>query len=579
MAEGTLRLLAIDDNPANLDIIRVVVGDAFPTANLTITATGQAGVEAAYVTDPDVIILDAVMPGHDMLGVCRRLKADETLHHIPVIILTNPAGERQTRVDALEAGADVFLSIPLEPVELIAQIKAMIRIKASVVMQRSEKAELTSLVLARTLAIEKELEERRQTERELQKANIKLKQTQAATLNLLEDLSHEMEVRKQFENELVSAKDKAEESDRLKSAFLANMSHEIRTPMNGIIGFSGLLTEPDVDAEERGRFVKIINDNCQQLLHIVSDIIDISKIEAGLLDIESVDFCLNDLMDSLLENYRPKAIEKGLKMTLFKELVCNDCNIYGDPSKTRQILDNLLTNALKFTSKGEISFGYKLQDDKLQFFVADTGIGIAPEHEEAVFNRFWQVEKGLARQYGGTGLGLSISRAYVRKMGGEIRFESVPGKGSLFMFDLPYRKSGHIMSHTVSGTPLPANFNGKIILVVEDEGYNFEFLQIILTRFNLKILHAWNGEEAIQIFMENREIDLVLMDFKLPDIPGQEVTQRILGIRPDVPVIATTAYAMAGDREKALLAGCVDYLSKPIHVEGMVGMLKRHLPN
>ncbi len=577
MKDGKLHLLAIDDNPDNLVTLRALISDAFPSAILETSLTGIQGIQKAIAGDPDMIFLDVLMPGIDGLDICRMIKSDDRISHIPVIILTALGSNRQTRIDALEAGADAFLPKPPDPVELTAQVRAMARLKAAGDMQRDENDQLVSLVRTRTIAIEKELEERRKTELELQKANLRLKETQAATLNLLEDLSYEMEIRKSYAAELVRAKERAEESDRLKSAFLANMSHEIRTPMNGIIGFSGFLAEPDLNAAERDRFLKIINDNCQQLLHIVSDIIDISKIEAGVVDLESVDFCLNELMDNLYQNYHPRAAAKGLSLSLYKDLECDDCSIANDQSKLRQVLDNLLTNALKFTDRGEIKFGYHLVNSRLQFFVADTGIGIDPANHEAVFNRFWQVETGLARQYGGTGLGLSISRAFIREMGGVIRCDSVPGKGSQFNFDLPYVHSVHKQNTPAPGSCGPEGIGGKTILVVEDEEYNFEFLRIILLKYHLKTLHAWNGEEAIKIFSGNREIDLVLMDFKLPDIPGQEVTRRLLELRRGVPVIATTAYAMTGDREKAVNAGCIDYLQKPIRVEELVGLLNKYL--
>lgn len=708
MPENTLRLLAIDDNTDNLITIRALITEAFPSAKLFTSTSGVQGIELAISEDPHVILLDVVMPGMDGLAVCRQLKSDERSRHIPIIILTALKSDRQIRLEALEAGAEVFLAKPIDAVELIAQVKAMIKIKDAVIAQRIENEQLTSLVNERTLAIEKELAERRQTEKELQEANLKLKQTQAATLNLLEDLKLEMSARekseqalknseekhryisttisdmafscklddkgnyfidwltgaaekltgytieeifekkcwrflvleediplfetkvtgvmrgssgraelrirkkdgsvswiesyvecvaedsadynfmlyggivdiserKRYESEILSARDKAEESDRLKSAFLANMSHEIRTPMNGIIGFSSLLNEPDLDDTERNRFVKIINDNCQQLLHIISDIIDISKIEAGLIDIETVDFNLNDMMDSLLENYLPKASRKGLSMSLHKDLLCDECIVGGDPSKTRQVLENLLTNALKFTSQGEINFGYRLVNDQLELFVEDTGIGISPEHQVAVFDRFWQVEAGLARQYGGTGLGLSISKAFIRKLGGDIYLESMPGKGSRFLVILPYHPKSQKISILTDKPDRPGQIIGKTILVVEDEADNFEFLQVILHKLKLRVLHAWNGAEALHIFKEHPEIDLILMDFKLPDIPGQEVTRTILKLRKDMPVIATTAYAMSGDREKAILAGCIDYIAKPIRMEEIVGMLHQYL--
>ncbi len=577
MADSTLRILAIDDNPDNLVTLKAIIGHALPNTIITTATRGEEGISLAISEDPDVILLDIFMPGMDGMEVCRRLKGDLGPKHIPIIMITAQNTDQTLRFKALEAGADGFLTKPIDDVDLVAMIRLMVKIREVWAIERREKQHLTDLVLERTSEIEKELAERRKAEVELQKVNFQLKQTQAATLNLLEDLRTEIAARKHSEMELVVAKEKAEESDRLKSAFLANMSHEIRTPMNGIVGFSGLLDDPDLDAGERTRFVKIINDNCQQLLHIVSDIIDISKIEAGVIELEPVVYCLNDLFDSLYENYQPKAQSKGLQLTISKGLVCDQCSISGDSSKIRQILENLITNALKFTSAGDIRFGYELNDNRLHFFVEDTGIGISADHIESIFSRFWQVETGLARLYGGTGLGLSICKAFISKMGGTIRVESVKGRGSRFLFDIPYIPLGEKQQRPVGDQQTNSGFSGKTILVVEDEVYNFEFLEIILCRMGLAYHHAWNGAEALQLFADHPETDLVLMDFKLPDIPGQEVTARMLEMRADIPVIATTAYAMSGDREKAIKAGCADYLAKPIRMEEFMGMLNRYL--
>ncbi|MEI7491093.1 MAG: response regulator [Bacteroidota bacterium] len=576
MKDKELKILAIDDNQDNLTTLKAVIADAIPGTKVITALEGNSGISLALSENPDVILLDIVMPVIDGLAVCQRLKQDSRISHIPVIMLTALKTDRKTRIKALEAGAESFLAKPLDEVELIAQVKAMAKIKKSADFQRMEKSQLTALVAERTHEIEKELEERRKAEDELQKANDRLKQTQLATLTLIEDLRKEINSREKTESELVIAKNNAEESDRLKSAFLANMSHEIRTPMNGIIGFSELLKEPDLGLAERDRYITIINDNCQQLLHIISDIIDISKVEAGLVEPDNVEFSLNELIDSLAGNYQPKASTKGLKLTLHKE---SDSvgNITGDQTKLRQILENLLTNAIKFTQKGLVDFGYKLKGNNLEFYVKDTGIGISYEHRKSIFDRFYQVESGLARKYGGTGLGLSISNAFVKKLGGEIQVESIPGQGSCFRFSLPYVPAGKMEEITTPATKDVFNITGKTILIVEDEPDNFDLLNIILGRLKINILHAWNGKEAMQIFTEHAEIDLVLMDFKLPDKPGQEITGEMLNLRSDVPVIATTAYAMSGDKEKAIRAGCKSYLSKPIRSDELMAALKAFL--
>ena len=577
MNSKELKILAIDDNQDNLTSLKAVIADAIPGTKVVTALDGYSGIALALSEKPDVILLDIVMPVFDGLSVCRKLKEDEDINHIPVIMLTALKTDHETRIIALEAGAEAFLAKPLDAVELIAQVKAMAKIKESADRQRTEKFRLAALVSERTLTIEKELAERRKAEDELKKANQKLSQTQLATLNLLDDLRKEMTAHEKSEKELIIAKNKAEESDRLKSAFLANMSHEIRTPMNGIIGFSELLKDNDLGTEEHDRYVRIINDNCQQLLHIISDLIDISKIEAGLIESEPGEFCLDSLMDSLAENYISKTADKGLQLNLHKDFQLNDSYIISDQSKLRQVIENLLTNAIKFTHSGMIDFGYKLRDNKLEFYVKDSGIGISEDHRNAIFDRFWQVETGLARQYGGTGLGLSISNAFVKKMGGEFCVESKTGLGSRFSFSLPYVPSDNSPSKRISPVKDSIDFEGKTILIVEDEPDNYDLLRIVLSRLRLNVLHAWDGNEAMQIFNHHPKIDLVLMDFKLPDIPGQEITQLMLKQRTSLPVVATTAYAMSGDRERAFEAGCVGYLAKPIHIDELMETLKSFL--
>ena len=375
--------------------------------------------------------------------------------------------------------------------------------------------------------------------------------------------------------ELEKAKLKAEESDKLKSAFLANVSHEIRTPLNGIIGFSKLLVVSDISKEKAEGFVDIINVSCLQLLRIIDDILDISRIETGQFEIRKEDFYLNDVIKLSFNEFEPKCLEKGLKLSYYNNVQDELQFINTDQVKLSQILNNLIGNAIKFTEKGKINISCDLKNGFLEFCVKDDGIGICEENQRRIFNRFWQVEVDFARTYGGTGLGLAIVKAYVEALGGTVWVKSELGKGTEIHFKLP-----HVMKETESleiletNKPMSDNNNlkDKVVLVAEDEDMNYQYLLEILNKREIKVVRAKNGEEAVEM-CDSNHIDMIFMDIKMPVMDGFTATEKIKMKCPNIPVIAQTAFASISDKQKALEAGCDNYISKPINYEELLEII------
>lgn len=392
----------------------------------------------------------------------------------------------------------------------------------------------------------------------------------------IQTIARDITLRKKMENELIKAKEKAEESDHLKTAFLHNISHEIRTPMNAIVGFSALMSEPDLTPENQQSYLKVIIESSDQLLAIVNDIIEISNIEVGILKENLNDIDLNSQMMLLYQQFNPKAREKGIEFRLHTSLSGNRAMIETDGLKLAQILSNLLNNAFKFTQKGKIIFGYTPEGNYLEFFVSDTGIGIHEDQFEKIFDRFYQVESSATRAYEGTGLGLSISQAYVKFLGGRIWLSSIPGKGTTFYFTLPYKHSKkqyiiEMESAERKSKPVPE----KSVLIAEDDDNNFYLMKELLSDLNLNIIRASNGMEAVDAFKTGEKIDLVLMDIKMPLMDGYEATRQILENKPDARILAQTAYA--DDEIKAIESGCMGFISKPFIKDRFVSLVREYL--
>lgn len=376
---------------------------------------------------------------------------------------------------------------------------------------------------------------------------------------------------KETEKNLIEAKNKAEVSDRLKSAFLANMSHEIRTPLNAIVGFSNLIAETE-DPDERREYVAIVQENNELLLKLISDILDLSKIEAGTLEFNDVEFDVNQ-MQEIVRSLSLKVLDKPVELRFGDHLP--ECRLVGDKTRITQVLINFINNALKFTREGSVTLGYRCDDGMmLTFYVEDTGTGIPEQEQESVFERFVKLNSFVQ----GTGLGLAISKSIVEQMGGRIGLNSEPGKGSCFWFTHPYIRTRSV-SAVASDAEMrqPGVSEGKmpVVLVAEDTDSNFLLVSLILKK-GYEVLRAHNGAEAVRMCREFAP-DVVLMDMKMPVMDGLEATRQIREAGSSVPIIAVTAYAYDSDRAKALDVGCDDYIAKPLTGDVLKKKLRKHL--
>jgi PAS domain S-box-containing protein len=383
--------------------------------------------------------------------------------------------------------------------------------------------------------------------------------------------------RKNDESELIRAKEKAEESDRLKTAFLHNISHEIRTPMNAIVGFSALLNEPDLNPETHQFYIDTITQSSDQLLAIVNDIVEISNIEVGIMRVNINTINLSSQLKNLFQQFSLKADEKGIDFRLEIPSDKTGDAIQTDSIKMMQILSNLLNNAFKFTDSGKVVFGYRINNEVIEFYVSDTGIGIPEAQYRKIFDRFYQIESSITRQYEGTGLGLTISKAYVELLGGNIWLTSQPGKGTTFYFTIPFKPADqqNLSKSDFNNEDMNLPGSKKSVLIAEDDDNNFFLMKELLADLNIDIIRASNGVEAVEAFNSSQNIDLVLMDIKMPIMDGYEATRQILQKRPDMKIIAQTAYV--DDEVKAIKSGCAGFISKPFVKNRFVSLVKEYL--
>ena len=393
-------------------------------------------------------------------------------------------------------------------------------------------------------------------------------------IRTMEIIAHQISLsleRKKAEEDLIIALRKAKESDRLKRAFLANMSHEIRTPMNSILGFTELLKEPKLSGEEKADYINIIQKSGKRLLDTINDIIDISKIESGQVEVTKAKISVNDLLKEIYNLFSIEAKSKGIELICNTELSDKDAYIVTDRYKLGGILINLIKNAIKFTNQGKIIYGYSIKKGNdykiLEFYVKDTGIGIQRDKLSVVFNRFEQADIKSKRIYEGSGLGLAIAKSYVEILGGKIDVNSEKDAGTTFTFTIPYLTEGAEKQngiHSNVKNTQKVSLSKLSIIVAEDDDASRMFFKAIFSHKFRKLIFAKNGRETVEKCRENPETDVILMDMRMPDMDGYQATREIRKFNKDVIIIAQTAFALQGDRDKVIKAGCDDYITKPI---------------
>jgi two-component system sensor histidine kinase/response regulator len=549
-------ILVVDDLPANLHVLVEMLNEH--GYKVRPARSGSQALLVARSTPPDLILLDIIMPEMNGYEVCQQLKAYEQTRDIPVIFIS-AMNEVLDKVKAFSIGGVDYITKPFQIEEVIARVETHLSLRN---LQKRFQAKNERLRL--------EIKERKKIEQVLQKRVDELAGARKNMLNMMADL----EIAK---NQADVAKEIAERANKAKSEFLANISHEIRTPINAIMGFTQITLNTTLTNEQLDYLTQVYSSS-EALLAIINDLLDISKIEAGKLSMESINFCLDDILKHLSELLRIKVEEKGLAL-------CINVNgkvpryLVGDSLRLKQILLNLTTNAIKFTETGDIVIEVNLVTMEkeyvtLDFSVKDTGIGISQEAIPYLFEPFTQADSSTTRKFGGTGLGLAICKQLTNMMGGYIWVDSQPGKGSTFNFTAVFEQQvepsndNSVLHKEIDITTTTKSFKGKRILLVEDNRMNQLIARKMMEGCGLVVDIADNGKKAVAMVAENN-FDAVLMDIQMPEMDGYEATQLIRKYpqNNELPVIAMTAYAISDVREKCFAAGMNDYVTKPINME------------
>ncbi len=629
--EEVYKILIVEDISHDAELIEREITKALKPCRFERVWTEKDFIRSLVEFQPEIIISDYYMPGFDGLNALKI--AREKMPEIPFIIVTGSLNE-DIAVECIHSGASDYVIKEyikrLGPSILSALEQNAIRIEknnahaallesaerhkslfedniavmllldahsgeildanqAAAIFYGYTREELKQLKVSDLNTLPEEM-----VKLELEKARVKKKiqilfkhrlkdgsvrdveiyssRIKAFGKEVMHSIVHDITEKTRMEHELIASKEKAEENDRLKTAFLHNISHEIRTPLNAIVGFSSFLNQPGLSNDKRKEFTDIISMSSEQLLSIITDIINVATLEAGQEKIHKKEMDINQAMGALYEQFCIKSLYPNITIQYRSDIPEGEAKIITDSVKLIQILTNLVGNALKYTREGHVEFSSAIRNNELYFRIEDTGIGIPKHLQHKIFDRFWQVDSTVTREFGGTGLGLSISKAYLELMGGKIWLDSEPGKGSVFHFTVPYEPA--LNSDNRGSAESNALFEGtiskKVILIAEDETNNFLLIREYLSSSMFTIIHVENGLDAVNICKNRSDIDIILMDIKMPVMDGIEATRQIKIMKPKIPVIAVTAYSYDTDRKKLLESGFDEYLPKPLKQESLI---------
>ncbi len=633
--DARLKILLVEDLTLDADLIKREIKNSGFNITSLVVETKKEYIEALKEFDPDIILSDYSLPTFD--GRQALLIRAELAPYVPFILVTGSNNE-ETAVECMKAGADDY--ILKDNMKRLGQaLKAALEKKAILRLKKEAEEKLSvlsraveqnpALILITGIDGKIEYVNKRFTETtgyssgEVMGKNPRILNSGNQPIGFYKDLwatvlsgkdwTGEMMNRKKngdfyWENamispmvnetgqithlvsikedvtekrrmieDLIAAKNKAEATDKLKTAFINNISHEVRTPLNGIMGFSEMMVEDDISNEQKISYNDIIKKCGTRLLNTINNYMDSSLIVSGNMEAHSKLFSLDNLLTELRKEFSERCKDKQISLLLQKPERAVDIRINTDEEMLRKIISHLLDNAVKYTDKGSISFGFRYKPKVIEFFISDSGSGIDSDQTDAIFDYFTQADSSQARSYEGSGLGLSIARGLLVILGGQIRVESVKGKGSSFYFTLPESVIASVPAKEVNVIQVREREKSALILIAEDDEFNYKYLEITLKRAGYLVIHAENGLEAVEICRRNSDVNLILMDMKMPVMGGLEATTEIRTFLPALPIIAQTAYVSSADENDAFHAGCNEFLSKPVNREKLLAVLQKFL--